>query len=122
MENKARDRARYWKAAKRGAAPAPGGAADGRPGETTGAGTPALDPSVTSRLVAAEGKRLVRSAVESLPERWRRAIEYAYFDGHSFREAAKRLGLPSEDAARMLLRRAERALKAKLPPGVGPAG
>jgi RNA polymerase sigma-70 factor (ECF subfamily) len=122
VENKARDRARYWRAGKRGAALAPGGRAEGQPGETTEPGTPALDPSVTELLAVAERKPLVRGAVESLPERWRRAIEYAYYDGLSFREAAKRLGLPSEDAARMLLRRAERALKAKLPPGVDPTG
>jgi RNA polymerase sigma-70 factor (ECF subfamily) len=117
VENKARERARYWRAAKRDAGP---GGRDEPGRTTTAARVPAGDRSVTGSVASKEERRLVRRAVESLPDRWRRVVEYAHYDGLSHAEIARRMGLPSEDAARMLLRRAESALASKLPDGLRP--
>lgn len=120
VENKARDRAEYWKAAKRAASRERPIEMPKRMGETTAIAIPAPDPSVTQYVVTEERGRLVRRAIEGLPERWRRVIECAYDESLSYRDIAARMRLPSEDAARMLLRRAEQELRRKLPRGVVP--
>jgi RNA polymerase sigma factor (sigma-70 family) len=45
----------------------------------------------------------VRAAVASLPDNQREALELAYFDGHTYRQVADRLGIP-EGTAKSRLR------------------
>jgi RNA polymerase sigma-70 factor, ECF subfamily len=50
----------------------------------------AAEDAVVGRTVADE----VRGALQTLPEQERRAVELAYFGGHSYREVARLLNLP----------------------------
>ena len=40
----------------------------------------------------------MRAAVRSLPDDQRRAVELAYFDGLSYRDVARRIGIPEGTA------------------------
>jgi RNA polymerase sigma-70 factor (ECF subfamily) len=60
-------------------------------------------PSVDDQAVAGVVAERVRRAVDTLPHAQRRAIELAYFDGHSYRQVAALLGIP-EGTAKSRLR------------------
>ncbi len=57
---------------------------------------------------------LVHRALQDLSEDHRKAITLVFFEGLSLREAGKRMGGKSEDAVRMMLRRAEAKLGERL--------
>ena len=116
VENKARDRAEYWNAGKREASRER--PIDGLRESRSEIGIPSRDASVTQYVVVGEREELMRRAIESLSRRYREVIRYAHYEGISHKEIAARMRLPSEDAARMLLRRAEEAVRLRLPPGI----
>lgn len=66
------------------------------------------DPEITARR--REVGRLVQVALDHLPERYARALEWKYIDGLSVREIAARLEL-SEKAAESTLTRAREAFR-----------
>ena len=70
-------------------------------------------PSPGDEVAAREAARLVREAVQLLPDEQRRLVELAYFDGKSYREAAAAAGIP-EGTAKSRLRAALAALEVVL--------
>ena len=67
----------------------------------------AAEPTFTSEVdddaMRSVTARTVRAAVASLPAPQRQALELAYFDGHTYRQVALRLGIP-EGTAKSRLR------------------
>ena len=56
------------------------------------------------QLQAYEEHALLQSALEKLPEKERRILEMAYFDGHSQAEIARRLNVSQMHISRLLRR------------------
>jgi RNA polymerase sigma factor (sigma-70 family) len=65
------------------------------------------DLTVTMRVQRVENFEILRDAMGELSEDHRRAITLVFFQGLSLREAGERMGGRTEDAVRMMLRRAE---------------
>lgn len=109
LQNKIRDRAEFYSAGKRDLskerpieAPSPSGEMD------SGFFEPSADDlTVTLQVQRGEDYDLVRKALAELSSDHRKAITLVFFQGMSLREAGRILGGRSEDAVRMLLRRAE---------------
>lgn len=109
LQNKIRDKAEFYSAGKRDLgrersmdAPAQGdsdGARSFEP-ETT-------DYSVTMQVSREESFKFLRTALEELTPEHRQAITLVFFEGKQLREAGEIMGGRTEDAVRMLLRRAE---------------
>lgn len=111
LQNKIRDKAEYYGATKRDASR-----------ERSGTGTmgdsddlqrydpPSPDPTVPQTLAREEEFAILRSALDELSPDHRKAITLVFFEGLSLREAGERMEGRSEDAVRMLLRRAEARL------------
>src|SRR4051794_14491799 len=55
-------------------------------------------PSPEDEVTDADTASTVRAAVRTLPEDQRRAVELAYFDGLSYRDVARRIGIPEGTA------------------------
>jgi RNA polymerase sigma-70 factor (ECF subfamily) len=53
-----------------------------------------LDADPSARVVSASVDTIVRTALDALPENERRALELAYYDGHSYKTVAAMLGEP----------------------------
>jgi len=106
--DKIRDKAEFYAAGKRDSSlevtfePPPGA-------ETTrGAPEPSSkDLSVTRVVQRDERFEYLRDALAQLSPEHRQAITLVFFEGLSLREAGERMGGRTEDALRMLLRRAE---------------
>jgi RNA polymerase sigma-70 factor (ECF subfamily) len=84
--------------------------------KTTRRGTRTMDvpadcESVSEAVARRDAFDRVRSALDTMPVRYRRAIELIHLEGQSLRSAAECLGLRSADAARMLVKRAEKELQ-----------
>ena len=112
LQNKIRDRAEFYSASKRDyskersmeAPPVPGGES-----------VPAMEPpspdlTVTMQVERDENFEILRKALKHLSPEHREAITLVFFRGLSLREAGARMGGRSEDAVRMMLRRAEARL------------
>jgi RNA polymerase sigma-70 factor (ECF subfamily) len=56
--------------------------------------TPVAEHSVESNVVARSVAEAVRTALSRLPDTERRAVELAYYEGHSYRTVARMLGEP----------------------------
>jgi RNA polymerase sigma-70 factor, ECF subfamily len=56
--------------------------------------TPVAEHSVEHNVVARSVAEAVRAALSRLPDTERRAVELAYYDGHSYRTVARMLGEP----------------------------
>jgi RNA polymerase sigma-70 factor, ECF subfamily len=56
--------------------------------------TPVAEHAVESTVVARTVAEAVRAALSRLPETERRAVELAYYEGHSYRTVARILGEP----------------------------
>jgi RNA polymerase sigma-70 factor (ECF subfamily) len=69
--------------------------------------------SPSDEVAAAEAASLVRDAVRMLPESQRRLVELAYFEGMSYREVGRAVGIP-EGTAKSRLRLALAKLEAAL--------
>lgn len=60
-------------------------------------------PDMTEAVIRTDTSGRVRQALERLPEAQRRALELAYFHGHTYRQVAAVLGIP-EGTAKSRLR------------------
>jgi len=112
LQNKIRDKAEYYGATKRdmtrerGSEPAPqGGSEDLQRHDPA-----SKDLSVTQVIARDEEFQILREALDSLSDDHRKAITLVFFQGLTLREAGERMGR-TEDAVRMLLRRAEGQLQ-----------
>ncbi len=113
LHNKIRDRAEFYSAGKRDTAletnldgERPTAAAEGAPRQEL----PSHDLSVTYIVQRDEGFEKLRDALSELRPEYRQAITLVFFQGLSLREAGERMEGRSEDAVRMMLRRAEAKL------------
>ena len=109
LQNKIRDRAEFYGATKRDLARE-------RAMEAQPAGEPesmpthepeSQDLSVTMQVQRDENYEHLRKALAELTPEHRRAIALVFFQGLQLREAGEAMGGKSEDAVRMMLRRAE---------------
>ena len=114
LQNKIRDKAEFYTAGKRDlsrerALEDSGGS--GSDGDEPRAYEPqAEDLSVTTMVSRHETFGILRRSLERLSDDHRKAITLVFFEGLSLREAGQRMDGRSEDAVRMLLRRAEARL------------
>ncbi len=112
LRNKIRDKAEYYAASKRDASrelPA-----DDLGLEESGARrmeAPGHELSVTRFVQRDEEVHILRQALEKLSPDHRLAITLVFFQGLTLREAGERMDGRTEDAVRMLLRRAEGRLR-----------
>ena len=112
LQNKIRDKAEFYSAGKRDVSrehSADDDSAGQGPFEIT-----SKDLSVTQVVQRTEDHEIVRDALTDLSPEHRKAITLVFFEGLSLREAGERMGGRSEDAVRMMLRRAEGKLGDKL--------
>jgi RNA polymerase sigma-70 factor (ECF subfamily) len=108
LQNKIRDKAEYYGANKRDATRER--SADERIGDSEDLkryDPASKDLTVTQTLARAEEFKILREALEELSSEHRKAIALVFFQGLSLREAGELMDGRSEDAVRMLLRRAE---------------
>jgi RNA polymerase sigma-70 factor (ECF subfamily) len=108
LQNKIRDKAEYYGATKRDStrersteSPAPGDSE-----ELIRHDPASKDLSVTAVIARDEEFQILREALDSLSDDHRKAITLVFFQGLTLREAGEKMGR-TEDAVRMLLRRAE---------------
>lgn len=122
LQNKIRDKAEYYSASKRDTSletslePTSNTDGDLLPGLEMIASD---DLSVTRSVSRVERFEHLRKGLEQLNPEYRQAITMVFFQGLSLREAGQRLGGRSEDALRMMLRRAEARLAEILKSSVG---
>lgn len=114
LQNKIRDRAEFYSAGKRDTTlerPMDAGSDDSeRPRQDL----PAEDLSVTRVVARDESFVLLHKALNELSEEHRQAITLVFFQGLTLRAAGEKMGGKSEDAVRMMLRRAEGKLGDRL--------
>ena len=116
LKNKIRDRAEFYSAGKRDLSRER--AIETPEGESSPGRGPldftSHDLSVTQVVQRDENVELLRDALADLSPEHRTAITLVFFQGCSLREAGERMGGRSEDAVRMMLRRAETKLGERL--------
>lgn len=108
LANKIRDKAEYYGATKRDSGRERSG--EERMGDSDDLhryDPPSHDLTVTQTLAREEEFKILRSALDELSPDHRKAITLVFFQGLSLREAGQLMDGRSEDAVRMLLRRAE---------------
>ncbi|HPF14281.1 MAG TPA: RNA polymerase sigma factor, partial [Planctomycetota bacterium] len=114
LKNKIRDKAEFYSAGKRDQ----GRERSLEPGESNleegSFQFASPDLSVTQVVSRDESVGLLHKALEDLSEEHRQAITLVFFEGLSLRDAGERMGGRSEDAVRMMLRRAEDKLGERL--------
>jgi RNA polymerase sigma-70 factor (ECF subfamily) len=121
LQNKIRDKAEFYAANKRdqtrertlSGSTAPG--ADPLPGMDP----PSTDLSVTVQVQREEAFGHLRRALGELSREHREAITLVFFEGLSLREAGEKMEGRSEDAVRMMMRRAENKLGEMLKGSLG---
>ena len=111
LQNKIRDKAEYYSAGKRDISRER--QPDARPGDDD---RPRYDPasedlSVTRQVQRSEEFSILRDALTGLSPDHRKAITLVFFQGLTLRQAGEQMDGRSEDAVRMLLRRAEARLR-----------
>jgi len=120
LQNKIRDKAEFYSAGKRDTAKETALDAPSKPGSGSSMPEPqATDLSVTGKVQREESFGLLRDALAELTPEYRQAITLVFFQGLSLREAGEQMGGRSEDALRMMLRRAEAKLGERLKRTVG---
>ena len=113
LQNKIRDKAEFYAAGKRDVTRER--SAD--EGITTDSGEiqpfePVSDDLSVTRLVQRDEEfEILREALTELSPDHRKAITLVFFQGHTLRQAGEKMEGRSEDAVRMLLRRAEARLR-----------
>lgn len=112
LNNKIRDRAEFYSAGKRDISRerAMEGARDSE-GEHRTIEPPSEDLSVTRQVSREEEFAILRRGLDRLSPEHRQAITLVFFQGLSLREAGQQMEGRTEDAVRMLLRRAEARLR-----------
>ena len=113
LHNKIRDKAEYYAASKRDVnrERSVEGDQDGNEHGARRFDPPSGDLSVTRQVQREEEYRILHEALRDLSDDHRTAIALVFFRGLTLREAGKRMGGRTEDAVRMLLRRAENHLR-----------
>jgi len=121
LQNKIRDKAEFYSAGKRDLSRERGMEVPGKSDDEPGAivEPPSGDLSVTRQVERGENYDLLRKALHELSAEHRQAITLVFFQGLSLREAGKRMDGRSEDAVRMMLRRAEDRLGELLKTSIG---
>jgi len=108
LQNKIRDKAEYYGATKRDIGRERSGETQvGDSEDLQRFDPPSRDLTVTQTLAREEEFAILRSALDELSPDHRKAITLVFFQGLSLREAGEQMEGRSEDAVRMLLRRAE---------------
>jgi len=112
LQNKIRDKAEFYSAGKRDlgrerSMDAPISATDDGPRTME---PQSDDLSVTMQVSRDENVKVLRHALSDLTPEHRQAITLVFFEGRPLREAGEIMGGRTEDAVRMLLRRAEQRL------------
>ncbi len=121
LQNKIRDKAEFYSASKRDLSrertmeSAPNAQADAMPTIEP----PSHDLSVTMQVSRGESYQHLRTALDELSPEHRQAITLVFFEGRQLREAGEMMGGKSEDAVRMMLRRAESRLAEILKTSIG---
>lgn len=112
LRNKIRDKAEYYSASKRDASRELS-ADEGPDEESMGLGEleATTDLTVTGFVQRGEEVQVLREALEKLSPDHRKAITLVFFQGLTLRQAGDLMGGRTEDAVRMLLRRAEGRLR-----------
>ena len=121
LQNKIRDKAEFYSAGKRDLSRER--AIDTGPdasGEKPRTSEPeSQDLSVTMQVSRGENLSVLRTAIEELSPEHRQAITLVFFEGRQLRDAGEVMGGKSEDAVRMMLRRAEARLGEILKRSIG---
>lgn len=120
LQNKIRDKAEFYSAGKRDLSRER--AMDVGPGDeerSTPRDFDSGDLSVTQSVQRDENFELLREGLGELSDEHRQAITLVFFQGLTLREAGNRMGGRSEDAVRMMLRRAEAKLGDRLQRNLG---
>jgi len=108
LQNKIRDKAEYYAATKRDSGRERSGEVPaGDSGDLKRFDPPSPDLTVTQALARDEEFDILRKALDELSPDHRKAITLVFFQGLSLHEAGELMEGRSEDAVRMLLRRAE---------------
>lgn len=112
LQNKIRDKAEFYSAGKRDTSLE---TALEPPVDTSREFTPRIEPvvndlSVTQVVQLDERSGLLRKGLDQLTPEYRQAITLVFFQGLTLRDAGERMGGRTEDALRMMLRRAEHKL------------
>jgi RNA polymerase sigma-70 factor (subfamily 1) len=113
LQNKIRDKAEFYSAGKRDLTkerPIDSSTPDSEGASGGFFEPPSEDLTVTMQVQRTEDFDLLREALAELSDDHRKAITLVFFQGKSLREAGALMEGRSEDAVRMLLRRAERRL------------
>ena len=111
LQNKIRDKAEYYGATKRDVTrERPGEERLGDSGDLKRIDPASPDLTVTQTLAREEEFKILREALAELSPDHRTAITLVFFQGLSLREAGELMDGRTEDAVRMLLRRAESRL------------
>ena len=121
LQNKIRDKAEFYSAGKRDLSrerTIDGTVGDGDDAMPT-IEPPSQDLSVTMQVSRGESYSHLRAALEELSPEHRQAITLVFFEGRQLREAGEMMGGRSEDAVRMMLRRAESRLAELLKRSIG---
>ena len=108
LQNKIRDKAEYYSATKRDVSrerTVEDQLSDAE--DVHRYDPPSAELSVTQSVAREEEFRILRETLEELSSDHRKAITLVFFQGLSLREAGQQMGGRTEDAVRMLLRRAE---------------
>jgi len=115
LQNKIRDKAEFYSAGKRDLSRERAMESKGDDEDDRGPmDFSSSDLTVTQVVARDENFELLRDALVDLSEEHRRAITLVFFQGLSLRQAGERMGGRSEDAVRMMLRRAESKLGDRL--------
>jgi RNA polymerase sigma-70 factor (subfamily 1) len=116
LQNKIRDRAEYYRAAKRDSS-REGSLWVSRPGADDLTFEPAAPLPSTTRMVERDEEfEILHEHLERLSPLHRDAIRLVFFEGLTLREAGRRMGGRTEDAVRMIVRRAADRLRQSLEP------
>jgi RNA polymerase sigma factor (sigma-70 family) len=121
LQNKIRDRAEFYGATKRDFSRerAMQGTIKRNDEELPPLDPPSGDLSVTMQVQRTENYEHLRKALAELSPEHRQAIALVFFQGLPLRDAGQAMGGKSEDAVRMMLRRAEMRLEELLRPALG---
>ncbi len=114
LKNKIRDKAEFYGAGKRDQGRERSMEVKDANDNNATLDFPSHDLSVTQIVSRDENVGILHTALKDLSDEHRKAITLVFFEGLSLREAGKRLGGRSEDAVRMMLRRAEAKLGERL--------
>jgi len=119
LHNKIRDKAEFYSAGKRDLSRERNMESDDSQGAPTTRDMTSADLSVTQVVQRDENFELLRESIGELSPEHRKAITLVFFQGKSLREAGQLMDGKSEDAVRMMLRRAEGKLGERLRASLG---